>query len=319
MHKPAVARTPLVLLACCACTGPLARDAHSLRCQTCGRVYGFNRYGFAELLPPDFPVEASTMDTTTPEYSEDQHATGVRVLQDYLMPLLREEPFRTVLDIGCGTGPGIRLLNASGYEAFGVDLPAMSRFWAEAGNDPDHFFGCNAVRLPFADDTFDVVYSLGVIEHIGTLIGHCTLRPDFGEQRQRYAQEIVRVTRPGGRVIIACPNKSFPVDIQHGPTDEAGSRSPLRAMLFNKTGMNLHKTWGRYHLLSYAEVKRLFCDHAGAREFRTLPLGGYFAFGRFQSGFLRPFGRLAELYVTNLPRGLLATCLNPYVMVQIRK
>ena len=297
----------------------MVRGAAGLRCTHCGHVYAFNRHGFAELLPPDLAQTSSALVTTMADYAEDQHVTEVRVLEDYLLPLLQHEPFRSVLDVGCGVGAGVRLLTSSGFEAYGVDLPALSQFWAQAGNDPDRFLCCNAVSLPFANDCFDVVYSLGVVEHIGTVTGHCTLRPDFGAQRQRYANEILRVTKPGGRIIIACPNKTFPVDIQHGPTDAAGARNPLRSLLFKWTGMNLHKTWGRYHLLSYRDVKRLFCEGAGARELQTLSLDGYFAFGRFKRGFLRPFGSLAELYVERLPPRLRATFLNPYVMVQIRK
>src|SRR2546425_254536 len=310
---------PLAPLACCRCRGPVVRNTAGLRCTRCAQVYPFNRHGFVELLPADLAQDSSALDTTTADYAKDQHSTGARVLNDYLIPLLQNEPFHTVLDVGCGIGAGIRALAASGYEAYGVDLPAVSRFWAEAGNDPDRFIGCNALRLPFANDSFDVVYSLGVIEHVGTAIGHCTLRPDFQVQRQRYVDEIIRVTKPGGRVIIACPNKAFPVDIQHGPSDAAGPGHPIRSSLFERTGINLHKTWGTHHLLSYGEVKRLFCDGGRAQEFQPLSLAGYFGFGRFKRGFLRPFGVLAEIYVRHLPRRLRASFMNPYVLVQIRK
>ncbi len=306
-------------LQCLRCRGGLEPNPTALRCALCGQTYPFNRWGFAELLSRDEAADAAAIDSTTPEYAEDQHASGARVVESYLQPLLRHEPFETVLDIGCGVGAGVARLASWGYDAYGVDLPGMSRFWAEVSNDPKRFFCCNALELPFAANSFDIVYSLGVIEHIGTVIGHCTLRSDFNVQRERYAREIVRITKPGGRIIIACPNKSFPLDIQHGPGDEAAPAGALRSLLFNKTGINFHRTWGRYHLLSHAEVRRLFCDAAGARDLKALPLDGYFAFGRFKRGFLKPFGRLAELYVERLPTNLRATVLNPYVMVQIHK
>lgn len=305
-------------LICCRCGAALAGDTTGLRCAACGHVYPFNRYGYAELLPLDLAVESSALDTTTADYADDQHCTSVRVVKEYLLPRLKGEPFHTVLDVGCGIGAGIRQLAASGYDAYGVDLPTLSQFWAEAGNDRKRFVACNALRLPFANDSFDVVYSLGVIEHVGTVLGHCTLRPDFAVHRQRYAAEIVRVTKPGGRIIIACPNKTFPVDIQHGPTDRASPKYAIRSMIFDRTGINLHKTWGVHHLLSYGEVRRLFCDQAGARSLEALPLTGYFAFGRFQRGFLKPFGQFAEYYVRRFPSALRASFLNPYVLVEIR-
>jgi SAM-dependent methyltransferase len=56
-------------------------------------------------------------------------------------------------------------------------------------------------RLPFAADTFDFVLSNEVIEHV--------------QDDARYAAEMVRVTRPGGRMVIFAPNRWYPVE-QHG-------------------------------------------------------------------------------------------------------
>ena len=55
--------------------------------------------------------------------------------------------------------------------------------------------------LPFATNTFDVAFSNEVIEHV----------QDDG----CYAAEMVRVIKPGGRLLIFCPNRWYPVE-QHG-------------------------------------------------------------------------------------------------------
>lgn len=55
----------------------------------------------------------------------------------------------------------------------------------------------DATRLSFADGSFDIVYSISVIEHI------------YGNYRSAIA-EMLRVTRPGGYVYL-----SFPVALQH--------------------------------------------------------------------------------------------------------
>jgi hypothetical protein len=128
------------------------------------------------------------------------------------------------------------------------------------------------------------------------------------------------VLRPNGRLLVTCPNKSFPVDIQHGPNDDGLSAdNRFRSWLHHKTGINVHRTWGEYHLLSPREVKRLFCAEAGARSSRTLPIRGYFGFRRFQKGFLKPFAYVATAYVNRLPRITWDTFLNPYTLVEIRK
>ncbi|OGV62085.1 MAG: hypothetical protein A2498_07665 [Lentisphaerae bacterium RIFOXYC12_FULL_60_16] len=53
----------------------------------------------------------------------------------------------------------------------------------------------NAVRLPFADATFDIALAFSTIEHI----------PD-PDDRHQAIRELARVTRPGGHVIITLPN-----------------------------------------------------------------------------------------------------------------
>lgn len=56
-------------------------------------------------------------------------------------------------------------------------------------------------RLPFADDTFDLILSNEVIEHVA--------------DDRAYAAEMARVARPGGRLVIFAPNRWYPVE-QHG-------------------------------------------------------------------------------------------------------
>ena len=89
--------------------------------------------------------------------------------------------------------------------------------------------------------------------------------------------------------------------------------------LFNKTGVNLHPIWGRYHLLSYRETRKLFCQPHSECDFEPLPLNGYFGFGRFESGILKLIAWLATIYVQHLPRVLRTSFFNPYMLVQIRR
>jgi SAM-dependent methyltransferase len=254
--------------------------------------------------------------STTEEYAAIQESCGNRIYEDFLKSYFAQESFNNVLDVGCGLGRGISQLIKEGYNAYGIDLPQLSKFWKKEQNDSNHFFCCDAGQLPFPDDFFDIVYSLGVIEHIGTKIGHCTLSSNYRELRQQFVSEILRVTKPLGRILISCPNKHFPFDIQHGPTDNLSPKNRFRSFIFAKTGINVHPIWGKYHLLSYSEVKHLFCKDGGARYFEPISLKGYFAFERFRFKF---FKSLAELYIHHIPRAWLSSFLNPYVLVQIRK
>ena len=56
-------------------------------------------------------------------------------------------------------------------------------------------------QLPFADDSFDLILSNEVLEHV--------------VDDRACAVEMARVTRPGGRIVIFAPNRWYPVE-QHG-------------------------------------------------------------------------------------------------------
>lgn len=93
-----------------------------------------------------------------------------------------------------------RILNwmsRQGAKAFGLDASEYisRRAWqnACAGGDCLHLVQADIRRLPFAAESFDVVYSMGTIEHIA-------------EYREAVA-EIRRVLRGGGRAVIGVPHK----------------------------------------------------------------------------------------------------------------
>jgi methyltransferase family protein len=70
----------------------------------------------------------------------------------------------------------------------------------ERGERGFTFVSGDGCQLPFRDQSFEIVFSNSVIEHVGT--------PD---QQRRFAQEIQRV---GRRYWVQTPNRRFPVE-QH--------------------------------------------------------------------------------------------------------
>lgn len=300
------------VLSCPRCRHDL--PPHACVCEGCGHRYAANASGFLELTADDAIAAIDVLDAT---YAADQHIAETRVYERYLKPYLASLGPRTVIDVGCGVGRAVMLMARDGYSAFGVDVPHVAPLWADYEHDPRHLVSGDATALPFRKGVFDLAISRGVIEHIGTSIGHYTLDGDYLEARRRFAEELLRILRPGGRAVVTCPNKTFPIDIQHGPSDGIDPVHPVRHYLFVRTGINVHKTWGAYHLLSFPEVQRLFLA-AGARSVRPLPMTGYFSFGRFQRGVLKPFEQAATAYVNHLPRALWRSPLNPYVIAEIR-
>lgn len=102
-----------------------------------------------------------------------------------------DPPRGLVLDAGCGDGIDLASqARREGVEAIGVELSdggARTSYARVRDLARAHVVQADLCRLPFADDTFDLAYSYGVLHHLGL--------PERG------LREVVRVAKPGGRVV----------------------------------------------------------------------------------------------------------------------
>lgn len=118
---------------------------------------------------------------------------GRRVWKDERRALdqsLGEVAGRTVLDVGAGEGRLARELSSQGARVVALDRSeAMLRAgeYAGEGPHPEPVRG-DAMELPFADESFDVVVAVTVL---------C-----FIEREADMAHELARVTKAGGRVVL---------------------------------------------------------------------------------------------------------------------
>ncbi|MFC7047132.1 methyltransferase domain-containing protein [Halobacteriaceae archaeon GCM10025711] len=109
--------------------------------------------------------------------------------------LLDLGPDDRVLDVGCGTGFGTEGLLQYTDDVHGLDqsVHQMEQAWRKLGkHDPVSFYRGDAERLPFKDDSFDVVWSSGSIEYWPNPV--TALR------------DLRRVVKPGGQVLVVGPN-----------------------------------------------------------------------------------------------------------------
>ena len=270
-------------------------------CQTIGG-YGSLFSGQVEDAP----------DTTTDEYAANQEAANTRRVIDYLVPLVKAAGARTVLDVGCGVGAMVRTLLELGYDAYGVDLPGLHRHWSRLELPPDQMYIVDPIRLrlPFAADSLDFAFTLGVIEHVGTSDGMADRLPNYDVIRMAWLREVFRVVRPGGAMLIAGPNRRFPVDVAHGLDSRA---SPIERWMSEKMKASVHKTWGENFLWSYGDIERYL--HGLPHRIDPQPIAGFLACSRVP-GAVRP---LVQAYVDHLPKSLLGTGFNPWVMALVHK
>jgi SAM-dependent methyltransferase len=114
-----------------------------------------------------------------------------------------------MLDIGCGVGTFVQRLAEFSPRVCGVDIDGERvRRGAQTLTPPEGGSASGgglavavSENLPFQDGAFDLVLLHEVLEHV---------RDDALTLR-----EACRVTRPGGNVVIFCPNRLYPFET-HG-------------------------------------------------------------------------------------------------------
>ena len=199
------ARTPAAGELLCACGGPLAAaGADALACAGCGKRVPV-RNGVPRFVPDDqyagnFGFEWTVHNRTQLDTSGG--TTGSRS-GDSDPARESEETFRkytgltpddvrgkTVLDVGCGMGRFAEVVSRWGGKLTGVDLTrAVDSAAANLAGRPDvRLLQASLFELPFADGSFDYVYSLGVLHHT----------PDC----RKAFDAITRLVKPGGRLCV---------------------------------------------------------------------------------------------------------------------
>jgi ubiquinone/menaquinone biosynthesis C-methylase UbiE len=103
----------------------------------------------------------------------------------------RPQPGEQALDVGCGTGIYTAWLLGRGLEVAGVDRDAVMLAAAEEKAPSARLVQADAAALPFEPGVFDLALGVTLFSFLDQ------------EQRVRAAAELVRVVRPGGRVVIA--------------------------------------------------------------------------------------------------------------------
>lgn len=122
------------------------------------------------------------------------HAGIYEMCKDDYPPILEElekEPFNTLLDVGCGTGPMIELLVSKYPEKHytGADITPKMIEVANAKHLPNTIFQvADSENLPYEENSFDAVICTNSFHHY--------------PNPQKFFDGVHKVLKPGGRLIL---------------------------------------------------------------------------------------------------------------------
>jgi len=103
------------------------------------------------------------------------------------------KPSDKILEVGCGIGSVVFELNKQGYDMTGTDISNAAIVYGLKKYGDIRLEVQAAETLPYEDESFDVVLSFDLFEHIA--------------QVDRHVSEVRRVLRSGGSYLFQTPNK----------------------------------------------------------------------------------------------------------------
>jgi SAM-dependent methyltransferase len=157
------------ILRCLSCGGKLESDSSGgFVCPGCKRAYpnvkGIARFVDTQHYAASFGFQWHRYQTTQLDNDEVREADRNFRIKTGLRP--EELKGKLVLDVGCGMGRFAEVATRWGARVVGIDLSAAAEVAAK--NLPDREFvalQADVFALPFAAESFDIIYSVGVLHH----------------------------------------------------------------------------------------------------------------------------------------------------------
>lgn len=158
---------------------------------------------------------------------------------------------KLVLDVGSGFGEFVLACLARGSEAKGIE-PDQTRVQISLMLLESFGFGGGISQapgedIPFADGSFDIVVSQHVLEHV--------------RDRNRVVAEMVRVTRPGGHLLVSVPNYLFPYEGHYKIRWIPLTPKPLGGLILRLRGRDPRFLRDHVHYTTYPTMMRLWRRH----------------------------------------------------------
>ncbi|MBP9732054.1 MAG: methyltransferase domain-containing protein [Candidatus Magasanikbacteria bacterium] len=174
-----------------------------------------------------------------------------RIFLDIVLSWYMPQKNLQTLDVGCGTGAVMQMLIKKGYRSEGVDFSDVAlEFCRKKNLTVSKGF---AEKLPYPDNSFDVVTVLDVLEHL--------------TDETLAINEIQRVLRPGGVVVATVPAHQFlwsyhDEELHH---HRRYNKKNFTAIFKGKLDI-LHVSWIHFFIVFPAVVVRLLLKLSGSEK-----------------------------------------------------
>ena len=193
------------------------------------------------------------LDKTRSHYDEfpfiEGGANRIAWWREYLRDFLPDEDIggQLIVDVGSSIGEISRGLIDREARLVCLDISLQSLQRCRQVNPEAQTFHCNALELPFPDDTFDHAISIGVLHHT----------PDC----RRGFREVARVTAPGGTIVIFLYNYWSVYNLIYYGFKPIRAIMPLNRV--PRWGLRLLQPFAKLHLgqtLSEDQLRNLLGD-----------------------------------------------------------
>ena len=158
----------LTLLCCPVCRGSLVNQENGFSCPSCGRrfpeVRGVVRFVDEGNYADSFGYQWQRFQRTQLDHAARNLSERDFVRKVGLKP--QDLNGKLVLDVGCGMGRFAEVVTRWGARVVGIDLSAAAEVAAKNLADRQFVaFQADVFSLPFAPESFDCIYSMGVLHH----------------------------------------------------------------------------------------------------------------------------------------------------------
>ena len=179
------------LLQCLSCRGRLTSSDAGYVCAVCGRTFPLER-GISRFVSPENYAGSFGFQWQRYDRTQLDDATCTISEVDFMRKtgLTRQDlEGKLVLDVGCGMGRFAEVVTRWGARVVGIDLSAAAEVAARNLKDREFVaFQADVFDLPFAPESFDLIYSIGVLHHT----------PDC----EQAVKVLPQYLKPGGKLAV---------------------------------------------------------------------------------------------------------------------